>query len=203
MIPAIVLAAGSSTRMGRPKALLTIGPSRETFLDRITRTLAEGGIDETIVVLGVDAAVVQAGIAPPPRTRFVVNPAPERGQLSSLLEGLRVVDRPGVRAVLVTLVDIPLVAAETVRALVEAYGTGHALITRPAKDGRHGHPVIFDRAVFGDLRRADPAVGVKVVLATRASDVQNVPCEDEGAFLDVDTPLEYEKIAWILERSYR
>jgi molybdenum cofactor cytidylyltransferase len=204
MIPAIVLAAGGSTRMGRPKALLTIGPSGETFLDHITGTLAAAGIEETIVVLGADAAAVQAGVAPAPRTRFVVNPAPERGQLSSLLTGLRVADRPGVGAVLVTLVDIPLVTAETVRSLVEAHRTGRALITRPSSGGRHGHPVIFNRVVFGDLRHADPAVGVKAVLRARASDVQNVPCDDEGAFLDVDTPFEYERLnPWIPARSYR
>jgi CTP:molybdopterin cytidylyltransferase MocA len=194
MIPAIVLAAGGSSRMGRPKALLTIAPSGETFLDRITRTLADGGIEETIVVLGEDAATIQAAARATPRIRFVVNPAPGRGQLSSLLEGLRVGDRPGVRAVMVTLVDVPLVAAETVRALLAAHRTGRSLITRPAKGGRHGHPVIFDRAVFDEIRHADPGVGVKAVLRARASDVLDVDCDDEGAFIDIDTPEEYERV---------
>jgi molybdenum cofactor cytidylyltransferase len=194
MIPAIVLAGGGSTRMGRPKALLTIGPAHETFLDRITRTLAEGGIEETIVVLGEDASAVQAGARLAPRVRFVVNPDPGRGQLSSLLEGLRVADRPGVRAVMLTLVDVPLVSAATVRALVDAYEAGRALIVRPARAGRHGHPVVLDRAVFADLRQADPAAGVKAVLRSRAADVLNLECQDEGAFIDIDTPEEYERI---------
>jgi molybdenum cofactor cytidylyltransferase len=195
MIPAIVLAAGGSTRMGRPKALLTIGPSGETFLDRLTRTLAEGGIEETIVVLGEDATSIQAAARKTPRVRFVVNPDPGRGQLSSLLEGLRVADRPGVRAVMVTLVDVPLVSADTVRALLEAHRTGRALITRPAKTGRHGHPVIVDRGVFDDIRHADPAVGMKAVLRGRAADLQDVEVTDEGAFIDIDTPDEYARLA--------
>jgi CTP:molybdopterin cytidylyltransferase MocA len=194
MIPAIVLAAGGSTRMGRPKALLPIDASGETFLDRLTRTLAEGGIDDTIVVLGEDAAIIQAAAGAASRIRFVVNPDPGRGQLSSLLEGLRVADRPGVRAVMVTLVDVPLVSADTVRTLLEVYRTRRPLIVRPSKAGRHGHPVIFDRAVFDDIRRADPEIGMKAVLRARASDVQNVEVADEGAFVDIDTPDEYARL---------
>src|SRR5262245_36469590 len=113
MIPAIVLAAGRSTRMGRPKATLPIG-DRETFLSRIVRTLLEAGVDDVVVVLGHDADAVAAAFAASGlRARLAVNADYDRGQLSSLQTGLAVVDRPGVIAALVTLVDVPLVSAET------------------------------------------------------------------------------------------
>ena len=95
MIPGIVLAAGDSSRMGRTKALLPIGPNGESFLQRIARVLREGGVEEVIVVLGRDADLVRAAI-PLVRheMRLIDNKNHEQGQLSSLLTGLRAADRP-------------------------------------------------------------------------------------------------------------
>ena len=194
MIPAIVLAAGGSTRMGQPKALLTIGAGGQTFLNRILRTLDAAAIEEVIVVLGTEAGVVEQAAIAGPRVRFVQNPRPERGQLSSLLEGLRVADRPGVEAVMVTLVDVPLVEAATVRTLVDAYRNRRPPVTRPVSGARHGHPVIFDRAVFDEIRRADEAIGVKSVLRAHAGEILEVPVDDEGAFSDIDTPEDYVRL---------
>ena len=115
MIPAIVLAAGTSTRMGRPKATLPL-PGGGTFLTRIVHTFLEAGVDDVVVVVGHQAAaVVEAFAASGLAARFVDNLAYEQGQLTSLLAGLQVVDRPGVAAALVTLVDVPLVSSATVQ----------------------------------------------------------------------------------------
>src|SRR5690349_24692956 len=108
MIPAVVLAAGRSTRMGRAKALLPVD-DRDTFLSRIVRTFLDAGVDDVVVVLGHDASAIAGALdATGLRARFVVNPDYDRGQLSSLQAGLALVDRPGVLATLVTLVDVPL-----------------------------------------------------------------------------------------------
>jgi molybdenum cofactor cytidylyltransferase len=123
----------------------------------------------------------------------VRNPHPDEGQLSSLLAALQLADRPGVEGLLTTLVDVPLVTPDTVRTLLARHRATRAPVVRPAKDARHGHPVIFDRAVFEDLRRADRSIGAKAVLAAHASRVDNVPVDDEGAFTDIDTPEAYEK----------
>jgi CTP:molybdopterin cytidylyltransferase MocA len=58
---------------------------------------------------------------------------------------------------------------------------------------RHGHPVIFDRAMFAALRAADPATGAKAVVRARQHEIVNVPVEDEGAFVDLDTPEDYRR----------
>jgi molybdenum cofactor cytidylyltransferase len=127
--------------------------------------------------------------------RVVENPDYEQGQITSLIAALRTVDRPGVTAALVTLIDVPLVAAATVQTLLREYRTGAALIVRPASKGRHGHPVIFDRALFDELRRANPKEGAKEVVRAHSAEVLNVEVEDEGAFTDIDTPEDYER--WI------
>ena len=122
-----------------------------------------------------------------------MNPDPDRGQLSSLLAGLDAVDRPGVDAVLVTLVDVPLVAPVGDRGAASA---GRRLAaprsSGPPVAARHGHPVIFTRGVFAALRAADPAAGAKPVM--RAFAVEDVEIDDPGILRDVDTPEDYERL---------
>jgi len=181
--------------MGRPKALLPIGDAGETFLDRVTRTLAEAGIEDIVVVVGADTSAIRAGAKPAAGVRIVDNPDYEQGQLTSLLAGLRAVDTLRASGVLMTLIDVPLVTAATVRRLVEVQQERGAPIVRPVSRGRHGHPVIFGRALFAELQRADPASGAKPVVRAHAAEMIEVPVEDEGAFTDIDTREDYEH--WI------
>jgi len=198
MIPALVLAAGKSSRMGRTKALLSVGSSGETFLHRIIRVLREGGADAVVVVIGGDAAAVRASL---PRDDVqisaVENPRYEEGQLSSLLAGLAAVEQrhADVEAVMMTLVDLPLISAATVRAVRETFlANPGAPLVRPRRGGRHGHPVIFNRSIFGELRRADPSTGAKPVVHAHAAEEVDVDVDDEGAFIDIDTPDDYQRL---------
>jgi CTP:molybdopterin cytidylyltransferase MocA len=193
MIPAVVLAAGKSTRMGRTKALLPVGP--DTFLSRIVRTFHAAGVDDLVVVLGHNANEIASDLeARASRVRVVINRDYESGQFSSLLAGLRAIDRPGVAAMLLTLVDVPLVSVDTVRAVIDRYRTTGAAIVRPVSGSRHGHPVLIDRRLFAALQRVDPAVGAKAIVRAHASPAGDVETSDEGAFRDVDTPDEYDAI---------
>jgi molybdenum cofactor cytidylyltransferase len=195
MIPAVVLAAGQSTRMGRTKALLPIGDG-ETFLSRIVKTFRAAGVEDVVVVLGHDADAIGKMLrAREVPARVVVNKNYTAGQFSSLLAGLQLVDRPGVSGMLLTLVDVPLVSIDTVRAVIARYRATSAPLIRPVSGERHGHPVLIDRRLFDVLRRADPAVGAKPVIRTHASRIGDVPVRDEGAFIDIDTPEEYAAIA--------
>jgi molybdenum cofactor cytidylyltransferase len=195
VIPALVLAAGRSSRMGRAKATLPIDDSGGTFLTRIVRTFQDAGVDDVIVVVGHDAqAIVDAFAVSELRARFVENPDYDRGQLSSLVAGLSVADRPGVAAVLVTLVDVPLVSASTVRTVVGAYRRTGVPIVRPTSGTRHGHPLLIDRSVFAALRAADPEAGAKPIVRAHASAAGDIAIDDEGAFLDIDTPDEYLRL---------
>lgn len=190
-LAAIVLAAGRSERMGRPKALLPLGSS--TFVGRVVDTFAAcPAVRETIVVLGYAADEVERALAG--RALIVArNPAPERGQLSSLVAGL---DRVAADAdgVLVALVDTPLVRPATVNALVSEFAASRALIVRPVYQDRHGHPVIFARTLFDELRHAPESEGAKAVVRRYAAAIAHVVVDDEGVVLDVDTPAEYRAL---------
>jgi len=194
MIPGIILAGGKSSRMGRPKALLPIGPTGETFFDRVTLTLIEAGLNDIVVVVGADAQAIRAGARPLPGVRIVDNPGYEHGQLTSLLVGLKAIDAAHAPAALVTLIDVPLVNVSTVRTLIATQRDRGAPIVRPVSRGRHGHPVIFGRALFGELQCADPARGAKPVVRAHAAEMIEVPIDDEGAFTDIDTREDYERM---------
>lgn len=211
MIRAIVLAAGASSRMGQAKAALAVGTTGETVVARVVRTLLSAGLPDVTVVAGAHIDAVRAAMpAFEPRARVVEHLGWAQGQLSSLLAGLAAVEDPQLEAILVTLVDVPLVRPASVAAIVHAWRQTRAPIVRPVDpstslrtspstslrtDGaRHGHPVVFDRAVFDDLRQADLAVGAKAVFAVHASRRLDVPVADDGAYEDVDTPADYRRV---------
>ena len=116
------------------------------------------------------------------------------GQLSSLDDGLREADRPGIRALIVVPVDAPLVTADTVATLIAAFSATGAPIVRARFQGRNGHPVVFSRAVFDELRAADPHLGAKAVLRAHASAIVNVDVADPAVIGDVDTPEDYRQL---------
>jgi len=186
--------------MGHVKANLPIGlpiagdPAiRDTFLTRIVKTLHHADIADVIIVVGHEREAVMTRFAESGLSaRFVENADYESGQLSSLLAALRIVDRPGVVAALVTLVDVPFVSAVTVRAVVDRYRQTLAPVVRPARAGRHGHPLLIDRSLFEQLRHSDPVAGAKPVVRSNATPAGDVEVDDEGAFRDIDTPEDYE-----------
>ena len=196
MLCAIILAAGDSTRMGRPKALLP-DPDGRPFAARLVRTLAAAGIQDVIVVTGSLHAQIAEALAadePPIAPTLVNNPQPALGQVSSLWMGLDGASRPGIEGALVAPVDIPLVRPSTIREVIDAWTRTRAPIVRPAVGDRHGHPVLFDRSVFDALRHAPLTEGARAVVHANADRVVNVQVDDEGCLLDVDTPSDYDQL---------
>jgi CTP:molybdopterin cytidylyltransferase MocA len=193
MVPALILAAGRSERMRRSKALLPIGERGDTFIARLISTFRSADNDDVVVVVRPDDAAIRSA-AQRCGARIVENPDPDRGQLSSLITGLDAVDRPGVSAILIMPVDIPLVRADTIRAVKAAFLASAAPVARAVHDGRHGHPVIFARRVFDELRHADPHTGARAVVHAHAHDLLNVEVDDSGILRDVDTPDDYDRM---------
>jgi molybdenum cofactor cytidylyltransferase len=182
--------------MGSPKAAL-LTPDGSTFVARIVQTLQEAGVADLVIVTGRHHDAVVESIARDHRStppRVVRNPDPSRGQLSSLLTGMAIVVTPQTDAMLMTLVDVPLVRVSTVTAVIDAWRRSGAPIVRPAIGDRHGHPVIFDRVVFEELRRASFDAGAKSVVRAHEHEIVNVPVDDEGCVRDVDTPSDYEEM---------
>jgi molybdenum cofactor cytidylyltransferase len=196
MLAALILAAGASTRMGSAKPLLSDREGRP-FVVRLARTFAAAALSEIVVVTAAEhdavAAALLAGVPSLP-VRVVRNPDPSRGQLSSLWTGLDAVATLSPEAVLVAPVDVPLIDPTTITQVIDGWRRTHAPVVRPASGERHGHPVLFDRLLFHELRAAPLDVGARAVVRAHAADILNVPVEDEGCLVDIDTPDDYERL---------
>ena len=192
MIATVILAAGQSSRMGTSKALLRHIDGATTFVAHAIRASRQGGVPAIIVVgrAGDDELRLEAERE---GATFVANPHPERGQLSSLLVGLDTAEREwGADAIAVAPVDVPMITPDVIARLVAAAASSPAPIVRAAAGGKHGHPVIFKRAVFDELRSADPDLGARSVVRRDPSRVLDVEVDD-AVTLDVDTPDDYRR----------
>lgn len=185
----IVLAAGRSTRMGRPKPLLEAGG--ESFLKLAMRALREGGCEAVVVVVGYGdetAATARDAGAIVVRNREI-----DSEQIESLRMGLEALPAAAGAAVVLP-VDHPLVQGTTVAALVRRWREAPERIVRPLHDGRPGHPTVFPRSVWSDLRRGLPG-GARTVVEDDAHPTLDVAVEDTGVIADIDTPEAYAR--WV------
>ena len=186
MIAAVILSAGESSRMGRPKALLPIGS--QTFIEKIVGALRQAGLENIIVILGYDADAMRQKITHLPVT-ILVNPDYRKGQLSSLRVAIRhLLENDGCSGLLVHLVDHPYIDAALVNLLIQRFEDSGKLIAVPRFHGKRGHPVIFARSLFGELLNAPEDQGAKAVVNAHRDETLEIETEDEGITLDIDTP---------------
>jgi molybdenum cofactor cytidylyltransferase len=191
MIAAVVLSAGESSRMGRPKALLPI--SGETFVERIVRVLGQARVDKIFVVLGHDAENMRRSIEHLP-VEILVNTDYRKGQLSSLHVAVRRLERgTDYEAMLVHLVDHPYIDTELVDLMIRRFRDSGKLIVVPRFSGRRGHPVIFARTLFPELLEAPMDEGAKAVVNAHRADMLEIDTEQEGITVDIDTPELYRQ----------
>jgi len=185
LLAAVILAAGASERMGRPKALL---PYRgTTFLGHLVAVTRHPRIGPLRVVLGAYAEEIRAGARLPPET-FVLNPDWPAGQLSSLQAAFHSLEAEATEGILVCLVDHPLITADLVAALIAAFDRAPGSIVLPVYRGRRGHPVIFPNRLYPELLHAPAEVGARAVVRAHASEVVEVETEEEGVVLNLNDP---------------
>ena len=184
---AVLLAAGDSSRIGFPKALL--GLDGRPFLARVREALAEAGVVEVRVVLGRDGARIRATV-PIPDREVVVNPRPEDGMLSSLVLGLRALP-PGLAGFFVCPVDHPRTRAATLVELATALRPGGIVV--PVHAGRRGHPALFAAGLLRELLSAPADQGARAVVRAVPGRVVEHPAGPE-VLVDVDRPADYEAL---------
>jgi molybdenum cofactor cytidylyltransferase len=185
LLAALILSAGASSRMGRPKALI---PYREgTFLEHLLDVTRHPKIGVARVVLGAGAEEIRTAAKLDP-SAVVVNHEWEKGQLSSICAGVRSLANLETDGVVICPVDHPLVSAALVAELVEQFYESGKSIVLPTYNGRRGHPVIFSSALYGELLSAPSDRGARAVVWAHGSDVLEVPTEEEGILLNLNNP---------------
>jgi len=185
MLPAIILAAGESRRMGTTKALLQF--RGETFLDGLTGKFAKL-CDPVIVVLGHGAEDIRAALRRP--ACFVSNPDYPLGMLTSLKCGLRAIP-PESSFAIFTLVDHPNPAADTIAAVVAAED---AAVVIPRYRGTKGHPVRLSRTVMDELLTLPPSAKPTDVLYRHLAATRFLDLDDPGIVDDIDDPEAYQEL---------
>ena len=181
-IGALILAAGDSRRMGRPKALLPL--EDRTFLEVLLGRLSFAGVAPILVVLG-DASEEIQSVAKLSLARVVLNPEPSRGQLSSIHCGIRALAPDEVDGLFIAPVDTPRIQAATLRRMMEALA-GHPLVV-PVFHGRRGHPALFSANLFPALLGAPLDEGARAVVHA-TQDRLELPCDDPAVLEDFDAP---------------
>jgi len=189
-IAGIILAGGASRRMGSPKALLQF--RGETFLDRLIR-LFSAVADPVIVVVGHHADTIRSGIQRSSEVIFAVNPAPERGMLSSLQCGLAAVPEAA-EAVIFTPVDHPHLEASTLNRITSDFQAKHAPVTVPVYAGKHGHPVCVSKAVADEFRSLLPEAQASDVIHRHVAETSYIEVPDPAILSDVDDPAAYAEL---------
>ena len=185
----VVLAAGDSSRMGYPKALLPLGP--DTFLTRILKTLDTLRLPEARVVLGAHEPAIRPLLLSC-RVEVIMNPDPASGQISSMKLAAQSLD-PQCLGCLIWPVDQPLVSASLVRGLIRLFRKSAAPLAAPCFRDRAGHPAIFGRALIGELLAAPPDGNPKLIVARYKSEAAWLMTDEPGTVEDIDTPEDYRR----------
>jgi CTP:molybdopterin cytidylyltransferase MocA len=177
--------------MGRPKPLLDF--DGRTCLDLVLDALREAGCAPLVAVLGAEADRVRAGCRLGPDVTIVVNPAPERGQTSSVKAGLAAVPRDAA-AIFVHPADHPLLEAETVRAIASRFreaAPGWTLAV-PVHGGRRGHPLLMAAAHGAGVLKLPDGAPLHDYVRAREAELLLVPVEGAGAVTGMNTEEEYQ-----------
>jgi molybdenum cofactor cytidylyltransferase len=200
----VILAAGESSRMGRDKALLPwpkqgVAPAGSgrpagTLLSSVIQSFSEL-CDMVIVVAGKNEPVLRP-VVEGCGAVIARNPAPERGQFSSLQTGLREVLERGRDAAMVTLVDRPPPHQKTLAGLITAFARREHGIWAivPEYSGTHGHPILLGREMIEAFLKAPATANAREIEHTNQARVRYIAVDDPLVTANVDTPQDYESL---------
>ncbi|HXU47058.1 MAG TPA: nucleotidyltransferase family protein [Thermoanaerobaculia bacterium] len=190
---ALLPAAGSSGRMGRPKLLLPFGSG--TVIGTLANSLRAAGIERIVVVASPGDLPLHDWVRRSGHT-LAINPSPERGMLSSILEGVATLGGPEALArrsepLLVSPADLPAVQPETIRAVLAALDLPGVSLAWPVYRGTNGHPLALAPEAIPEIPALDPEIGLKQLREKLADRSATVEVDDRGCVQDLDTPEEY------------
>jgi molybdenum cofactor cytidylyltransferase len=194
MIGGVILAAGQSKRLGRPKQLLDL--NGEPVLRHTVRNAASSDLDQIVLVLGYEAAAIEDAVGDWGQN-LVINPDYSGGQSTSLKLGLSAVD-PSAEAVLFLLGDQPQVGPYLINQILKTFRKGEGRIVMPSYRGTSSNPVLFAREYFPELAAVQGDEGARSVIKGHRAEVVNIEI-DASPPLDIDTEEDYE----ILKRAWK
>ncbi|WP_080872747.1 nucleotidyltransferase family protein [Oceanobacillus timonensis] len=204
-IYAIILAAGTSSRMGKPKQLLSFG--NNNLLDTVIRLVSSEDFTEILTVIGREAETIQKAITiGDPRFQWVINPNFEKGQSTSLHKAIEHTSGTPIN-VIIFLGDLPFLKSETIQTVFNVgkkklQSIREPFVVRPKLKGKVGHPVFLGNIERGWFNQLQGDQGVKLILK-QIHNRTEVEVLDEGILFDIDTPEDYEKAVTLLNKKHK
>jgi len=189
MVWAIILAAGESKRMGKPKLLLPFG--EKTIIETIVETVVSSKVEKTLVILGSDRKKIEERIKNYP-ARVVYNRDFRSGMLSSVQCGFKALPEEA-RAVLVVLGDQPKISANIINKLIDAYKSKGKGIVLPVYKNERGHPVLIDVKYRKEVENLNPEVGLRGTVYNHPEDILEVDVKTPSILKDIDDESDYKK----------
>lgn len=186
---AIILAAGSSKRMGTQKLLLPYNGA--TMIETVIDNVLGSHIEKVMVVLGADSEKITSVIGDKP-VKFCRNQQPEKGMLSSVICGFKALPEDA-NAALIYLGDQPNIPPAITNTILEAYNDDLHGIVIPVHDHRRGHPLLVDLKYRRDIFKLDLEKGLRSLMHLFPQDVLEVDVNEPGILVDIDTREEYAK----------
>ncbi len=190
-IGAVVLAAGQSRRMGKPKLVLPWGS--RTVIEHVVQILLAAGVPEIVVVTGGASAAVETVLKDYP-VSLAFNPEYAQSEMITTLQiGIRALS-PACQAGLVVLGDQPTIESEVVKKVMETYLDTRAAITIPSFRMHRGHPWLVARALWPELLSLDKDQSMRDFLQAHPDEIRYIPVETPGILHDLDTPEDYQRL---------
>jgi molybdenum cofactor cytidylyltransferase len=189
MIWAMILAAGESKRMGKPKLLLPFG--EKTIIETIVETVVSSKVEKTLIIFGSEREKIEEKIKNYP-VKIVYNRDFRSGMLSSVQCGFQSLPEE-TRAVLVVLGDQPKISATVINKLVDAYKSSGKGIVLPVYNKERGHPVLIDVKYREEVENLNPEVGLRGTVYNHPEDILEVEVETPSIFQDIDDESDYKR----------
>lgn len=185
--------------MGRLKQLLPFGP--KTVIETCLDALLASRVDDIIVVLGHRYQEIQSHIEHFP-VRIVINQHYSQGMSSSVICGVRAISASA-RAALIAVVDQPLVTADIIDRLIDAYWKSEKKIIIPVYRGRGGHPILIDLSFRQKILAIDPERGLRQIVYSHPQDVLRVDVEMDAVIQNMNTWADYQRLLQRISSSMK
>jgi molybdenum cofactor cytidylyltransferase len=187
----LILAAGSSSRMGRPKQLLEF--NGETLLTHVVKTAHNSKLYPVVVVLGANEALIKNSLSVP-QLIVVTNENWREGMANSIVKGITFIKEkhPEVDGIIIAVGDQPHINENQLHQLIEAQNTTGLPIAACSYSGVIGTPALFHQSAFPELMALEGDIGAKKIIEKRIQDVVTINF-DQG-IIDIDTEKEYQDL---------
>jgi molybdenum cofactor cytidylyltransferase len=198
-ISGILLAAGESKRMGKPKLLLNLGESN--IINTTIENLLKSKIFELIIVLGHEAQNIESSLSSQDkRIKFVTNKNYREGMSTSIKCGVLTASKDS-EAFLIALGDQPLISPKIINRLIEKYQSSGVGIITVMHQSLRGHPVIISKKYVQEILSLNGDIGARDLLKQHLDDTASINIESSEEFFDIDRTQDYEELKRIYDRK--